>query len=154
MLLLPLLFPPACADAETHRFSSALLALSAPLARSLWERNKRTQLCFGQPTTAKVTFQLPHHVPFGQEVLITGDSDALGSWSPVKARKLAWQEGDVWRVTVDLPAETAVQYKYVGSLPTLPHTHWYSLCPALLPLLFFDERRYSNRNQQKDGSND
>ncbi len=77
-----------------------------------------------------MTFQLPHHVPFGQEVLITGDSDALGSWSPVKARKLAWQEGDVWRVTVDLPAETAVQYKYVGSLPTLPHTLVLSL-PSL-----------------------
>mmetsp|Transcript_24076 Transcript_24076/g.51749 ORF Transcript_24076/g.51749 Transcript_24076/m.51749 type:complete len:259 (-) Transcript_24076:277-1053(-) len=66
-------------------------------------------------TTAKVTFQLPHSVPFGQEVLITGDSDELGSWSLAKARKLAWQEGDVWRVTVDLPAETSIEYKYAVS---------------------------------------
>ena len=50
----------------------------------------------------------------------------VGEYSPesvlAKARKLAWQEGDVWRVTVDLPAETSIEYKYVcvSFLPSLP----------------------------------
>lgn len=62
--------------------------------------------------TVKVTFQLPHSVPFGQEVVIAGDAQVLGSWSLAKAKKLAWNEGDLWTVTVDLPADSSIQYKY------------------------------------------
>lgn len=64
------------------------------------------------PETVKVTFQIPHSVPFGQEVVIAGDAQVLGSWSLSKAKKLAWNEGDLWTVTVDLPADSSIQYKY------------------------------------------
>jgi len=64
------------------------------------------------PETVKVTFQMPHSVPFGQEVVIAGDAQVLGSWSLSKAKKLLWNEGDLWTVTVDLPANSSIQYKY------------------------------------------
>ena len=65
-----------------------------------------------QNQTVRVTFKMPHSVPFGQELLIVGDAEVLGSWSLSKAQKLVWNEGDMWTVTVDLPADQSFQYKY------------------------------------------
>mmetsp|Transcript_14078 Transcript_14078/g.35415 ORF Transcript_14078/g.35415 Transcript_14078/m.35415 type:complete len:184 (+) Transcript_14078:160-711(+) len=66
---------------------------------------------------SSVTFHVHKRLPFGQELFVTGDSPALGSWAPTEAKKLTWHGGDAWRVTLDLPAGTAVEYKFLIGIP-------------------------------------
>jgi hypothetical protein len=89
----------AAAEAEdTHLEENQVPSFVADLSES------ESESASAAAETVKVTFQLPHSVPFGQEVVIAGDAQVLGSWSLAKAKKLAWNEGDLWTVTVDLPA--------------------------------------------------
>ena len=39
-------------------------------------------------------------------------TQVLGSWSLSKAKKLSWNEGDLWMTEVDLPSGADIQYKY------------------------------------------
>merc|ERR1711977_82664 len=97
----------AAAEAEdTHLEENQVPSFVADLSES------ESESASAAAETVKVTFQLPHSVPFGQEVVIAGDAQVLGSWSLAKAKKLAWNEGDLWTVTVDLPADSSIQYKY------------------------------------------
>lgn len=64
------------------------------------------------PRTSPVTFKVQQNVKFGEEILIVGDEQVLGSWSLSKAQKLEWHEGDVWSAQVDLPVGTEIEYKY------------------------------------------
>jgi len=62
--------------------------------------------------TARCRFEINLRVEFGDEVIVVGDAEALGSWALSKAKKLSWHEGDVWSAEVDLPLDSLVEYKY------------------------------------------
>lgn len=53
---------------------------------------------------AKVAFNLPHHVEFGQELCLVGEVEDLGNWSAESCLPLAWHDGDVWTAECELPA--------------------------------------------------
>ncbi len=53
----------------------------------------------------------------GQEVHLIGSIGELGSWNAANAPKLSADDYPVWRGTVELPAGTAFEYKYVKVAP-------------------------------------
>jgi len=50
--------------------------------------------------------------PSGESVYLTGSIDALGDWNTAAALPMT-QSGSDWTTTVNLPASTAIQYKYI-----------------------------------------
>lgn len=52
-------------------------------------------------------------VGFGTQVHVVGGDDALGQWSVDSSPALVWSEGDVWKVTVPVPAGSEVEFKFV-----------------------------------------
>ena len=54
--------------------------------------------------------------PFGQNLRVVGNVTGLGAWAPASAFALTIQGSGAnvpWSGTVNLPAGTAIQYKYV-----------------------------------------
>jgi alpha-amylase len=51
--------------------------------------------------------------PSSAPIYLVGSVSALGNWAPASAIPLA-QNGSQWSATVDLPASTAFQYKYIA----------------------------------------
>jgi Starch binding domain len=66
-----------------------------------------------QKNRVKVRFWLQFRVEFGQSIVVVGGSPDLGNWVLADGVPLAWSEGDMWNATVDLPAGTVTEYKYV-----------------------------------------
>lgn len=66
---------------------------------------------------AKVSFTLPHHVEFGQEICVVGEADTLGKWDATAAVPLNWNDGDIWTVEAELPIGASVEYKYIIRSP-------------------------------------
>jgi hypothetical protein len=62
---------------------------------------------------SRVTFQLPHHVEYGQDMCLIGEDPALGEWDVTKCVPMAWHDGDYWTAEAELPAGSKVEYKYV-----------------------------------------
>lgn len=60
-----------------------------------------------------VRFWLQFHVDFGQSLRLVGGCAELGNWVLASAASMEWGEGDMWNVTLDLPAGSVVEYKYV-----------------------------------------
>jgi alpha-amylase len=56
-------------------------------------------------------------VHFAQEIVLVGDSPALGAWQLTSAAAMTWGEGDVWSATVSLPAGADVAFKFVVTDP-------------------------------------
>ncbi|MBO4206204.1 carbohydrate-binding module family 20 domain-containing protein [Micromonospora echinofusca] len=54
---------------------------------------------------------------YGQNVYLVGNIAALGGWNPANGVALSSTDYPVWRATVTLPANTAVEYKYVKKNP-------------------------------------
>ena len=67
----------------------------------------------GAKKMAKVTFWLKFHVEYGQHVCLVGGSPELGDWILSDSIDLQWSEGDMWHATLELPANSVVEYKYV-----------------------------------------
>ncbi|HLL53777.1 MAG TPA: carbohydrate-binding module family 20 domain-containing protein, partial [Myxococcaceae bacterium] len=67
--------------------------------------------------TVPVTFTIANaNTSTGQSLYVVGNQAALGNWSPASGFKLTLQgtgANATWSGTVQLPASTAVQYKYV-----------------------------------------
>jgi alpha-amylase len=63
--------------------------------------------------TAATTFAATVSTTFGQNVFVTGNTAALGNWDPANAVALSSATYPVWRATVSLPGNTAVQYKFI-----------------------------------------
>ncbi|KAM0886096.1 hypothetical protein ACQ4PT_029920 [Festuca glaucescens] len=68
--------------------------------------------------TVQVKFVLQRQCAFGQRFLVVGDDPALGLWDPTKAAALEWSEGHVWTATMDLPANRAVEFKFLLQDPS------------------------------------
>ncbi|GAA2558283.1 carbohydrate-binding module family 20 domain-containing protein [Winogradskya consettensis] len=64
-------------------------------------------------TTAAIAFESNTTTTFGQNVFVTGNTAALGNWDPASAVALSSAAYPVWKATVTLPGNTAVQYKYI-----------------------------------------
>ncbi|MER5605774.1 carbohydrate-binding module family 20 domain-containing protein [Micromonospora tulbaghiae] len=68
-------------------------------------------------TAVATTFSVTATTVYGQNVFVVGNIPALGGWNPAAAVALSSAAYPVWRATVDLPANTAVEYKYVKKNP-------------------------------------
>ncbi len=68
-------------------------------------------------TTCSVTFSIVNaNTSSGQSLYVVGNQTAIGNWAPASAYKLTIQGSGVnaqWKGTVTLPANTAVQYKFI-----------------------------------------
>jgi len=63
----------------------------------------------------RVTFVVVCETQFGQRLRIAGNDPVLGGWDPYRALELTTSQGDFprWRVSVTLPANKKICYKYV-----------------------------------------
>ncbi|MEV5867627.1 carbohydrate-binding module family 20 domain-containing protein [Streptomyces tendae] len=64
-------------------------------------------------TTAGASFSVDATTTWGENVYVTGDNAALGSWNPAAALKLDPATYPVWKLDVALPADTSFAYKYL-----------------------------------------
>ncbi|WBC16594.1 alpha-amylase family glycosyl hydrolase [Micromonospora sp. WMMA1998] len=68
-------------------------------------------------STVAATFAVTATTAYGQNVFVVGNVPALGGWNPAAAVPLSPATYPVWRATVELPPNTAVEYKYVKRNP-------------------------------------
>ncbi|HTZ45306.1 MAG TPA: carbohydrate-binding module family 20 domain-containing protein [Jatrophihabitans sp.] len=68
-------------------------------------------------TGVAVTFNENATTSYGQNIFVVGDNAQLGAWNPALATALAANAYPVWKTTVWLPKNTAIQYKYVKKNP-------------------------------------
>ncbi len=62
-------------------------------------------------------WQVLLQVPFGQQLAIVGSCEQLGSWEVASALSMGWDEGHVWRASLELPAGAAIEFKFVQHMP-------------------------------------
>ncbi|CAL1712389.1 unnamed protein product [Somion occarium] len=67
----------------------------------------------GGGDTVPVTFNVQATTVFGENIYLTGSVDALQNWSPDTALLLSAANYPTWSTTVNLPASTSVQYKFI-----------------------------------------
>ncbi|KAI0069719.1 glucoamylase [Panus rudis PR-1116 ss-1] len=67
----------------------------------------------GNGNTVAVTFNVQATTVFGENIFLTGSVDELANWSPDNAIALSAANYPTWSVTVNLPASTSIQYKYI-----------------------------------------
>ena len=65
------------------------------------------------PVLKDVEFVVTNDVGFGNEVCVTGPHSLLGGNDPLKAPKLVWNPGNIWRGTIALPAGEEINYRFV-----------------------------------------
>ncbi|WFE40809.1 carbohydrate-binding module family 20 domain-containing protein [Micromonospora sp. WMMD998] len=68
-------------------------------------------------TAVATSFAVTATTTYGQNVFVVGNVAALGGWNPANAVALSPATYPIWRATVDLPPNTAVEYKYVRKNP-------------------------------------
>ncbi|KAF8139186.1 glycoside hydrolase family 15 protein [Mycena galopus ATCC 62051] len=68
------------------------------------------------PPTAAVTFTVNATTVVGEDIYLCGSVDALEDWSPDTALILSPAEYPIWSITVNVPASTDIQYKYIRKL--------------------------------------
>lgn len=64
-------------------------------------------------TTVATTFEVNATTYWGQNVFVVGNVPALANWDPANGVALSSAAYPIWRATVNLPAGTSVQYKYI-----------------------------------------
>ncbi|KAF7799714.1 hypothetical protein EIP86_010956 [Pleurotus ostreatoroseus] len=67
----------------------------------------------GSGGTVAVTFNVDATTVFGENIYLTGSVPALQNWSPTTALLMSAANYPTWSITVNLPASTAIQYKYI-----------------------------------------
>ncbi|KAI0755207.1 glucoamylase [Daedaleopsis nitida] len=60
-----------------------------------------------------VTFNVQATTIFGENIYLTGSVDALEDWSPDNALLLSSANYPTWSITVTVPANTNIEYKYI-----------------------------------------
>ncbi|KAI0821308.1 glucoamylase [Irpex lacteus] len=110
---------PTSAVDLTWSYASALTAFAARNGTTYpgWGANGLTTSCSssggGGGSTVAVTFNVQATTVFGENIFLTGSVDALKNWSPDNAIALSAANYPTWSVTVNVPANTAIQYKYI-----------------------------------------
>ncbi|THH26533.1 hypothetical protein EUX98_g7660 [Antrodiella citrinella] len=107
---------PVSAVDLTWSYASALTAFSARSGDSSpsWGAStaKVPATCSNGGTVA-VTFTENATTQLGENIYLTGSVAALQNWSPDTALLLSSADYPNWSITVNLPASTAVQYKFI-----------------------------------------
>ncbi|GJP59042.1 hypothetical protein CLOP_g7099 [Closterium sp. NIES-67] len=85
------------------------LTTSAPKKAS----DGRSIVLASLPRSIQVTFTMERRCEFGEHYAVVGEVDELRFWDPAKAVVAQWSEGHHWRVTVDLPADRPIEFKFV-----------------------------------------
>ncbi|THU89372.1 glucoamylase [Dendrothele bispora CBS 962.96] len=67
----------------------------------------------GGAGTVAVTFNVHAETVFGENIFLTGSVNELQNWSPDNALALNADNYPTWSITVNLPASTQVEYKYI-----------------------------------------
>jgi len=67
----------------------------------------------GNGGSAAVSFNVQATTTFGENIYVTGSVDGLVNWSPDNALILSADSYPIWKITVNLPANTLIQYKYI-----------------------------------------
>ncbi|KAG9119052.1 hypothetical protein FRC07_006118 [Ceratobasidium sp. 392] len=63
--------------------------------------------------TVPVSFTVTATTVYGENIYVTGNQGALANWDPNNALILSANTYPQWKITVDLPANTQIQYKYI-----------------------------------------
>jgi len=59
-------------------------------------------------------FNIHYNTKFGEMLFIIGSTPELGSWNVGQAKKMEWNEGGLWKLTLPLsPAKLPIDYKYI-----------------------------------------
>jgi len=109
--------PTSAADL-TWSYASALTAFNARngLLSSSWGAKGLTVPASCQRNagpTVSVTFNVQANTTFGENVFVTGSVFGLSNWEPSYAIAMSAANFPTWSATVVLPANTAIQYKYI-----------------------------------------
>ncbi|ESK93505.1 alpha-amylase [Moniliophthora roreri MCA 2997] len=67
----------------------------------------------GGSGTVAVTFIETATTTFGENIFLVGSVTQLGNWAPASAIALSSANYPQWSVTVNLPANTAIEYKFI-----------------------------------------
>lgn len=65
------------------------------------------------PILKDLDFSITNDVGFGNEICVTGPHPLLGGNDPLRAPKLAWNTGNVWKGTIALPAGETITYRFI-----------------------------------------
>jgi glucoamylase len=63
--------------------------------------------------TVTVTFNVQADTTFGENIFVTGSVFGLSNWEPSYSVAMSASNYPTWSVTIILPANTAIQYKYI-----------------------------------------
>ncbi|KAF9501619.1 glycoside hydrolase family 15 protein [Pleurotus eryngii] len=67
----------------------------------------------GGGASVSVTFNVQATTAFGENIFLTGSVEALQNWSPNNAIALNPDNYPIWSVTVSVPANTRIEYKFI-----------------------------------------
>lgn len=67
----------------------------------------------GGCSTVAVSFAAEAYTVWGENVYVAGNRPELGNWDPANAFPLSAATYPIWRGTVNLPANTTFEYKYI-----------------------------------------
>lgn len=73
-------------------------------------------MCFAsglEATTGKVRarFEIKQKLNYGHKMAVVGSSEELGTWDPLHAHSLSWNEDDLWQGETEVPR--TVEFKFV-----------------------------------------
>ncbi|EPS97511.1 hypothetical protein FOMPIDRAFT_154119 [Fomitopsis schrenkii] len=101
----------------TWSFASALTAFEARAGNTYgsWGAAGLAVNCSGgsSGSTVAVTFTVNYDTVYGENLYITGSVDALSDWSTSSALIMSSADYPTWSITVNLPASSTIQYKYI-----------------------------------------
>ncbi|KAH9939214.1 glycoside hydrolase family 15 protein [Amylocystis lapponica] len=105
---------PTSAVDLTWSYASALTAFAAQAGKTYgnWSASG-LQLPSTCSSGVPVTFNIDRTTQYGENVYITGSVGALNTWSTDNALILNTANYPTWTITVYLPPNTSVQYKYL-----------------------------------------
>ncbi|KAH9936549.1 glucoamylase [Fomitopsis serialis] len=103
----------------TWSFAAALTAFEARAGNKYgsWGAAGLNATCSGSGSgedTVAVTFTVDYDTEYGENLYITGSVDALENWSTRDALIMSAADYPTWSITVNLPANTTIQYKYIA----------------------------------------
>ena len=72
-------------------------------------RASNTGFCY------EISFVIHYKTVFGEKIVVTGNTDWLGSWDPLRGFELEWTPGNIWTNSFLLAEGSlpAFEYKYV-----------------------------------------
>ncbi|GJJ06654.1 hypothetical protein Clacol_000849 [Clathrus columnatus] len=112
---------PVSANDLTWSYASALTAFQARggVFSNSWGAQGLTvpSSCVPPSTsenpTVAVTFQVDATTVFGQNIYLVGSVDALQNWDTNTAMLMSVENYPIWILTVNVPASSSIQYKYI-----------------------------------------